>query len=275
MTEEASAGPRLDPGADAASIDRRTWLVVLGVSSIVLVLSTMAATAALTDAEVDLFRAMNDLPQSLNSVVWPFMQYGTFITIPALAVIALLFRRFRLALAIALAGVGVYLLALVVKGVVDRGRPAALAHGVEERELFGADSLGYPSGHAAVAAALTVVVAAHLSVRWLIAALALGAVVLFGRMYVGAHLPLDIIGGAALGAIAGSVVNLVVRPRPASTILDGRPGRSRSVRGLSEAPVEDVDPSHVVVRAPPRADLVAEAVPLAVLQIDPRAVAGG
>jgi len=47
----------------------------------------------------------------------------------------------------------------------------------------------------------------------LIAALALGAIVLFGRIYVGAHLPLDVIGGAALGAIAGSVVNLVVRPR--------------------------------------------------------------
>jgi hypothetical protein len=42
------------------------------------------------------------------------MQYGTFITIPALALIALQFRRFRLALAIALAGVGVYLVALVV-----------------------------------------------------------------------------------------------------------------------------------------------------------------
>jgi hypothetical protein len=48
------------------------------------------------------------------------MQYGTFITIPALALIALQFRRFRLALAIALAGVGVYLVALVVKGVADR-----------------------------------------------------------------------------------------------------------------------------------------------------------
>jgi len=46
-----------------------------------------------------------------------------------------------------------------------------------------------------------------------IAALALGAIVLFGWMYVGAHLPLDVIGGAALGAIVGSVVNLVVRPR--------------------------------------------------------------
>jgi membrane-associated phospholipid phosphatase len=74
---------------------------------------------------------------------------------------------------------------------------------VEERELFGADSLGYPSGHAAVAAALTVVVSAHLSVRWVIAALALGGIVLFGRRYVGAHLPLDVIGGAALGAIVG------------------------------------------------------------------------
>jgi undecaprenyl-diphosphatase len=179
---------------------------------LVLVATMLVARAELATLEASIFRAINDLPQGLHTVVWPFMQYGTFITIPTLAVIALLFRRFRLALAIALAGVGVYLVALVVKAVVDRGRPAALLTAVEERELFGADSLGYPSGHAAVAAALTVVVAAHLSVRWLIAALALGAVVLFGRMYVGAHLPLDIIGGAALGAIAGSVVNLVVRP---------------------------------------------------------------
>jgi undecaprenyl-diphosphatase len=179
-----------------------------------LVATTLAARAELTSLEVEIFRAVNELPQGLHSLVWPFMQYGTFITIPALAVIALLFRRLRLALAMALAGVGVYLAALVVKDVVRRGRPSALLTAVEEREVFGAESLGYPSGHAAVAAALTVVVAAHLSVRWAIVALALGAVVLFGRIYVGAHLPLDVIGGAALGAVAGSVINLIVRPRP-------------------------------------------------------------
>jgi undecaprenyl-diphosphatase len=173
-----------------------------------------AARAELTSLEVEIFRAVNELPQGLHTVVWPFMQYGTFITIPALAVIALLFRRFRLALAMALAGVGVYLAALVVKDVVERGRPGALFTAVEERELFGAESLGYPSGHAAVAAALTVVVAAHLSVRWVIVALALGTIVLFGRIYVGAHLPLDVVGGAALGAVAGSIVNLMVRSRP-------------------------------------------------------------
>ena len=211
MTEEAvhRAGSMRPPATAYV-----TWnLIVLCVAIVVLATTVLVARQELAALEVRIFRAVNELPQGLRTVVWPFMQYGTFITIPALAVVALLFRRFRLALAFVLAGVGVYLVALVVKDFVERGRPAALITSVEERELFGADSLGYPSGHAAVAAALTAVVAAHLSVRWVIAALALGAIVLFGRMYVGAHLPLDVIGGAALGAIVGSVVNLIVRPR--------------------------------------------------------------
>ena len=216
MTEEAAqrARPDRQPSNEPALAQARWNFVVLCAAVLVLLATMLVARAELATLEARIFRVVNDLPQGLDPVVWPFMQYGTFITIPALALIALLFRRFRLALAIALAGVGVYLVALAVKGVVDRGRPAALLTAVEERELFGADSLGYPSGHAAVAAALTVVVAAHLSARWLIAALALGVVVLFGRIYVGAHLPLDVIGGAALGAIVGSIVNLIVRPQP-------------------------------------------------------------
>jgi len=204
---------RAEPTRQPATAYLRWNLIVLCVAIVVLATTILVARHELAALEVRIFRAVNELPQGLHTVVWPFMQYGTFITIPALAVVALVFRRFRLALAILVAGVGVYLVALVVKGFVDRGRPAALITAVEERELFGADSLGYPSGHAAVAAALTVVVSAHLSVRWVIVALALEAIVLFGRIYVGAHLPLDVIGGAALGAIAGSVVNLVVRPR--------------------------------------------------------------
>ena len=219
MKDRAPAeGSSLRAGSDRRSLTEaaggRRWnLAVLCVSSVVLVVTTLAARAALTSVEVTIFRVVNDLPQALYTVVWPFMQYGTFVTIPALAVFALLFRRYRLALALALAGVGVYLLALVVKQIVARGRPDALLAGVEEREVFGAGSLGFPSGHAAVAAALTVVVAAHLSVRWMIAALVLWTIVAFGRIYVGAHLPLDVIGGAALGAVAGSAVNLIVRPR--------------------------------------------------------------
>jgi glycosyltransferase 2 family protein len=210
------ASPRAYGGTPSAGVlDRREDLVVLIVALVVFVVTSLAATAELTSAEVRVFRPVNGLPQWLNGVVWPFMQYGTFITIPILAVVALAFRRFRLALAVVLAGVGVYLLALLTKQLVERGRPGALLAGVEERESFGEGSLGFPSGHAAVAAALTAVVAAHLSRRWLIVALALGTIVILGRLYVGAHLPLDVVGGAALGAVAGSAVNLVVRPRAA------------------------------------------------------------
>ena len=215
MSSEAQPRAASTETSASGAASRRRDLVVLCVAVIVLVVTSLAASVELTSAEVGTFRAVNELPDELNSLVWPFMQYGTFITIPFLAVVALAFRRFRLAIAILLAGAGVYLLALLTKQLVERGRPGALLAGVEERESFAEGSLGVPSGHAAVAAALTVVVAVHLSTRWLIVALALGSLVILGRLYVGAHLPLDVVGGAALGAVAGSAVDLVVRARAA------------------------------------------------------------
>jgi membrane-associated phospholipid phosphatase len=193
-----------------AGIDFGT--IAVGIA--VLALCALLARSELTRLEVSMFEAVNNLPQGLYRVIWPVMQYGTIVTIPVLALIAFAFRRFRLGLGMMLAGVSVYVLALIVKEIVNRGRPAALISGVDGRETFGAGSLGFPSGHAAVAAALTVVVAAHLSRRWAIGAVILALAVIFGRMYVGAHLPLDLIGGAALGAVAGGLSNLLIPPVP-------------------------------------------------------------
>jgi undecaprenyl-diphosphatase len=153
---------------------------------------------------------VNDLSESLRPVIWPFMQFGTFITIPLLAAIALLWRRYRFAGALLGAGVGVYLLARVIKGAVERGRPGDLLDDVHMREVFGEGSLGFPSGHAAVAAALIVVASAYLATRWIVLACILGGIVVVGRMYVGAHLPLDLVGGFALGVVAGASANLLL-----------------------------------------------------------------
>ena len=173
--------------------------------------SALVASRGLAPGEERVFRLVNGLPDFLYPGIWPFMQFGVFVTIPILIVVALLMRQTRLAVAMAIGGIGVYLLARVAKGWVDRGRPAALLSDVTEgRETFATGSLGYPSGHAAVAGALAVILMPYLPARWRWLLLALVAIVCVGRLYVSAHLPLDLIGGAALGIAAGCAANLIV-----------------------------------------------------------------
>ena len=50
---------------------------------------------------------------------------------------------------------------------------------------------------------------AYLPRAWRWAFVVLGVIVSVGRLYVGAHLPLDVVGGAALGVAAGALVTFV------------------------------------------------------------------
>lgn len=161
--------------------------------------------------ELDVFRAINDLPDWLYFVIWPFMQYGVFVTIPIAAVIAWLLRERRLSILLAVSGVSIYLLAKVVKRIADRGRPDAYLDMVHEREEFAAGSLGYTSGHAAVAATIATITVAHLPRPWREISIVLVGIVAFGRMYVGAHLPLDLVGGIVMGVAAGTGATIVSR----------------------------------------------------------------
>jgi undecaprenyl-diphosphatase len=153
------------------------------------------------------FRTVNRLPASLNAPVWVVMQAGNLAAVPAVAVIV--GRRRRSAgIGAAVAGSSVWALSKVIKRRVGRGRPADHLTGVIVRGR-GQSGLGFPSGHAAVAVALAVTAGRVASptgrrLAWVTAAAVGGA-----RQYVGAHLPLDVAGGVALGAAAGALTNLV------------------------------------------------------------------
>ena len=195
----------------------RTWLdaalVVIG--AVALVLSALPVHEhSVSGAETDVFRAINDRTVLPFVVVWPIMQLGNFVAVPVAAVVAAVLRRFRLALAILAAGIAAYFLAKVVKDIVVRGRPASLLDNVQ---LRGASALGrgYVSGHAAVVTLLAVLVWPYLGKPWRWVAVGVAVFVCLARVYVGAHLPLDVVGGAALGLAIGGLAR-VAFGRPTS-----------------------------------------------------------
>ena len=136
------------------------------------------------------------------------MQLGSLGAVFAVAALAALFRRFRLALELLAAGLLAYYSAKGLKDLVGRPRPAELVNEVIVRGPE-AHGLGFPSGHTAVAFALTATTVPFLARRWRRVIWVLPLTVGFARVFVGAHLPLDMAGGFALGWTAGVLVHLV------------------------------------------------------------------
>lgn len=177
-------------------------------------LAGVAATASVVQRdrigprELRVFRAANDLPDDLYQVLWVVMQGGAVGAAPAAAVAAGLAGRPALARRLLLSGGGSWLLAKVVKRFVQRPRPVVL---FPETHCRGAEAsgLGYLSGHAAVSVALASAVLPQVPPRARAALLVAVPVIGFARMHVGAHLPLDVAGGAALGLAVDAAVSLV------------------------------------------------------------------
>jgi glycosyltransferase 2 family protein len=155
--------------------------------------------------EQDVFAWVNDLPDAWWPVIWTPMQLGSLAG--SLVVVVVMFvatRQRRLTLTALCASQVAWWSAKVIKGLVSRGRPSALLVDVKLRE--NASGVGYVSGHAAVAFALATVLAPSLPRAWRPVAFVAASVVAVARLYSGAHLPLDAVGGAGLGVLSGTLL---------------------------------------------------------------------
>lgn len=172
-----------------------------------IVVTAVVASQPISAVEEKIFYWFYDLPVGWRPSFLAITQLGSAWALVALTiVVAWVKRSYALAIKFLSIGVLTYLAAILLKHFVARPRPYQLFEGVTQRDPIGTADYGYPSGHAAMAivAALLLLPLIPRQFRWLLTVL----VVLVGvsRLYLGVHLPLDIVGGYCLGWFVVSAV---------------------------------------------------------------------
>jgi membrane-associated phospholipid phosphatase len=176
--------------------------------------------------ERSVFRFVNGWPDAWRPVLWVFQLLGLLGTPLLVAAVALLLRRWRLALALAL----LPLVKLVVekdvlKALVRRERPGTTIPGAVLRNVPSAGP-SFPSGHAIIAFGIAVLLLPYLRRRWQVVVVVLAVLNSVARVYLGGHAPLDVIGGGAAGIAIGALLSLVVGVQIAGTPRAARGGRA-------------------------------------------------
>jgi membrane-associated phospholipid phosphatase len=159
------------------------------------------------------FHAVNRLPEWLYWILWLPMQLGNLVvgTLVGLVIAWVAGER-----AVAVGVILAMILKLLTERIVRREMQAYL----EVRERPGSSQEGavlrggdvpktgasFPSGHVILVAAIGCVVAPILPAAWVWVPFLLTALVMVGRVYVGAHNPLDVTAGLGAGLLLGGVV---------------------------------------------------------------------
>lgn len=211
-----------------------SWRLASASAVITLLTRLPVGSDAVSGWEEAAFRVINGAPDVPYILPWLFMQVGNVMATAIAAATAARRRLYVLACSLVVGGIGTWLLAKVLKRMVERGRPAAVLDDVILRRADDSGG-GWVSGHAAVTAALLTIAWPDLPRRWRYTLVALVAPMYFARIYVGEHLPLDMAGGASFGILCGTAVSMIQRHAGRSNPLrttgmlgrGGRPGQRR------------------------------------------------
>src|SRR4051812_324263 len=185
---------------------------------VVLALSAWGARYdELPPVEMRVFRAVNRLPDWIYEPLWLPMQFGNLVVGAAAGlVVALLLGDWPVAIAVLIA-TG---LKLVVERVIRsrmtafadaRQRPGTSEPGAILRGDVPVRGASFPSGHVILAAAIAAVLSSALGPGWVWLPWLLTFLVMLGRVYVGAHNPLDVTAGLGAGMLIGGVLEVLLR----------------------------------------------------------------
>src|SRR4030095_1892567 len=168
----------------------------------------LVADGRVGSVEQAVFHAVNGLPGWLYQPMLLFQYLGVLAMPLVVAVGALALRRWRLAAALVLVVPLKLALERVVKLLVQRERPGTTVADAILRGVHPA-GLSFVSGHAIITFAIAGLLALVLPRRWGIVAFGLATCNAVARVYLGAHNPLDVVGGAAIGLAIAAGLDLV------------------------------------------------------------------
>lgn len=164
---------------------------------ILFIVSAILARGPITELETTIFYAFYDLPRFL----WPlFIVVTQFGGIPILGVFAAIYlfkKHYTVVIRLLMVGSTTFLLSGLAKELWGRARPDLILTDIVTLDF--AHGPGFPSGHTALATALALTMSYYLLPRMIWVPIVWIVGVAISRMYLGVHLPLDIVGGFALG----------------------------------------------------------------------------
>ena len=223
--ERAGAAPAGRAGVAVTRRGRRDLAVLVAGVALFAGCALVAHSGRVGPAERAVFHAVNGLPAWLYRPMLA-AQYLGVLGMPLLvAAAALALRRWRLAAALVLVVPLKLAAEKVPKLLVHRERPGvSVPHAILRGVPHG--GLSFVSGHAIITFAIAGLLLLVLPRRWGVVAVVLATLNAVARVYLGAHNPLDVVGGAAIGLALAALLDAVFNVAADRGWRRGRRGRA-------------------------------------------------